>query len=693
MTVALLSNASPLLRLYAGADLLAGPRSQGLARRALGVLQGFIRPLPSLRPEPLPSLPPRRSPRRPTPSPLTANRDGTSGVQRVRDRVQRAPGSRSSNRSFPPRRSWIRHANNFFPWDSPNHLGNTPTRPNDTGNVASVAVEEQAGSPAAPRDTTAGPPSQSSGMFIDRNTIRRPVSPTPVGRGGRTQDTSRNITAASVQGSFERGASPPTVIEHPGDGPLVGAGPDGDRRNAIPPWQWIPDDNENYQAFVRDDRDRINRGDTARLAAYRALNAILDMDAGEAIMMDIYQLLRVRYEWGLTHNYQFPQNVPGYYRPAVPVRTPPMQRYRPFHGGAGTAPGYLNDHRPGRPESDEMYRGASADSSPWFRDSGPDPTLLNRANVPQSWGSWNGGANHGNQDFDLYASCSDGRDQPGSYEQGSQASVDERRQLLRGREIEILMGSRGSVSTLNLPSPSHPAGQHIPPARIFTDDDNGSGPRQGVLGTNDPAGPTNQGGHRTSGGSSFGRRGSPQDWPRDSDHGSPSTPRRTRSRVSQSPSRELFRPQDAGTPTAPERLSFSGVQGIRIGPAGTQTAGQQGSGSRGSGSKGPDDHDEATGSQGSENEGTSTQATPSREQYENMTVRQLQDEIRARGGDPTNYRQRKADLAQALLDYDIAGNYGNGAQPRRRRTAIPAPANLSPRELWPRDTNGKVRQK
>ena len=575
---------------------------------------------------------------------------------------------------------------------------------------------------AAPIDTTAGPPSQSSGVYIDRNTIRRPISPTPQGRGGRTQDTSRGITAATVQGNPEQGASPPTVVPHPEDDPLVEAASDGDTQNGIPPWQWIPHNNENYQAFLRDDTERVSQGDRARLAAHRVISHLLQVDVGDETMMNVYELLRARYEWPLTHNYQFPQHVPGHHIPSVLVRTPPDQIYRPYRGGAGTPRGVFNDNRPGRHGPDETNLAASAQSTPWFTDSRPDPNLLNRAAVLPAWGSFNGGANGGNQDFDLYAAP--GRDvvQSGSAQQCSPASIDQRRDLLRGREIRNSTNSQGSVPPFNLPN-SIRTERQTHRARGFTADDFASVPRQGVLGV--PAVSPNLGGRRPSAGSSLGGRHSPRNRPRGSDNGSQSMPRPTGARIYPSPSTKPANPHDAiaeGVGISPTSNRPTGGQGSdsqgtgsrssqcnqrnqRSGSRGSQISGRQSSGSQGSGGQGPcdgdqdatEDDDDSQGSfndeQGSDDNGQSsddddhgmgTQATPTREQYQNMTVRQLHEEIRARGGYPRDYRQRKADLVQVLLDYDTAENYGNGAQPRQRAAAIPPHPTLSPRALRPR---------
>ena len=664
-----------------------------------------MRPLPSVRPEPLPSLPPRR--RRstaPIPSPLTANRDGTSRVQRARDRRQRGSRSPSPNASFTPRHSWIRNVADSFPWDDPNQDSSPGTRSNDLGSISSIVVGEQRVDGAAPIDTTAGAPSQSSGVYIDRNTIRRPISPTPQDRGGRAQDTSRGITATTVQGSPEQGASPPIVAAHPENGPLVGAAPDGDTQNGIPPWQLIPHDNENYQAFLRDDTERVNRGDRARLAAHRVVSQLLQVDVGDETMMNVYELLRARYEWPLTHNYQVPQHVPGRHLPSVLVRTPPDQVYRPYRGGAGTSWGDLNNNRPGRQGPDETNRAASVQGTPWFSDLRPDPNLLNRAAALPAWGSFNGGANGGNQDFDLYASPSQDGVRSGSARQGLQASVDQRRNLLRGREIRNSTDRQDSVSPFNLPSPIRPERQ-IHGATGFSVDDCASAPRQGVLGI-PPVSP-DLGGRGPSAGSSLGGRHSPRNGPQGSDNGSQSTPRPTVVRINPRPPAQPGNPHDAV------------MQGVSISSTGNRQTGGQVSGSQGTGSRnnqrsrrsssrssqisgsrrpgsqGGDDAGQGSSSdeQGSDDDGlssahddqgTGTQATPTREQYQNMTVRQLHEEIRARGGNPRDYRQRKADLVLVLLDYDTAGNCGNGAQPRQHAAVIPPHPTLSPRALRPR---------
>jgi hypothetical protein len=631
-------------------DVFRESRSPGILRRSISALRNLWRPVPSVRPEPLPPLPPRGSPRRPRPSPLTANRYGTSGVRRARDRANGSPklragrGVRSGspqlfNSSFPARQSWVRNTHENFPWDSSNQPPSP--RPNPIQNLPSVRVGEAVMTPPeAPRDTTAGPPSQSSGIFMDRNTIRHPISPTPQNGIGRTQVTNQNITAATVQGSPERGARSPAFVEHPGAGPVVGAGPDQDGQNDVPPGQWIPQDDEQYRRFLDDDRARVNRGDTARLAAHRALKMLTENDAGDAILMDLYQLLRARYEWGLTREYQFPQHVPGYYRQPVLVETPRMQRYRPYNGGPGTPPGHLNRGPPGRPESDEMYRGASASagSSPWFRDSRPDLNLLNRVNPPQSWGSWDGGANTGNQNFDLYVSPGDGSAQPNPDQRGSLSSIDARRELLEERLGGNQPSSRGSVSTLSLPSPSHP-GQPSSQERIFSGSRNGS--RQGSASATGPAGPVNSGGRRASGASSLGQRSSSVEWPQGSENSS------------QSRSRPISR------------------NGHPYPPPGNQDDGGQDDGNRVNGN----------------------QATPTRDEYMQMTVQQLRDKITNRGGDPGNLRQRKADFVQALLDYDNLGNYGDGAQPRKRATNIAPHPTLSTRALRARDGKGKVTRK
>src|SRR5271170_330340 len=158
----------------------------------------------------------------------------------------------------------------------------------------------------------------------------------------------------------------------------------------------------------------------------------------------------------------------------------------------------------------------SAEESPVFVDSRPDPNLLNRAKRPPSWGSWNGSANGGNQDFDLYASPSNGSDQPPSVGQIPQSSFDARREVLGERYGGNQAGRGSSVSTLELPSPQN-QGQCATQQRVFPG--SGSGSRQESGSRNEPplgapcptgpAGHPNTGwGRRTSGGSSLGVMGS-----------------------------------------------------------------------------------------------------------------------------------------------------------------------------------------
>jgi hypothetical protein len=663
-------------------------------RRVLSVLGRFVaRPIPSVRPEPLPSLPPRGSPRRPaTISPLTANWDGTSGVRRARDRAQRIPGSRL-NRSprwsrpvggpdrslestispLAAQRSWIRNTNENMPWDSPNHASSP--RPNPRQTPSARTGERQLWSATPPVSTSRRPPPPLDGMYLDCDTIRSPTSPTPLSRRGqRTRVSNHNITAATLQENLEQGASPPTLIKHTGDGPVFGvrADPNG-LPTDLPSWQWIPQDNGEHRLFVEDDRARVNRGDTARLIAHRLYNQLIDQNAGEAVMMDLYQLLRNRYEWGLTHNYRFQQYIPGYYRSPVPVRTPPSQRYRPYYGGPETLPGYLNLGQPDdniglgtRLESDEMHRGASvnAEDSPFFVDSRPDPNLLNRVKRPQSWGSWNGGANGGNQDFYLYASPGNGSDQSPSVGQTPQSSIDARMGLLGERYGGNKAGSGGSVSTLELPSPQG-QGQRTTQQRIFPGSGNGSrqgsgsrnGPPLGAPCSTGPTSPPNTGwGRRASSGSSLGGRGSQStlQWPSCPHDGS-----QRAAWGSQAPS-----------------------------PSASQISGSSNSHETGSYATGLHAWD----SPPSDNQTTGNRTTPTREQYMQMTAQQLRVEIIARGGDQRDLRPRKDDLAQALLDYDRDGIYGNGAQPRRRTPAVAPHPTLSPRALRPRD-NGKTVRK
>jgi hypothetical protein len=319
-----------------------------------------------------------------------------------------------------------------------------------------------------------------------------------------------------------------------------------------------------------------------------------------------------------------------------------------------------------RPESGGMYRGASAsaEESPFFVDSRPDPNLLNRAKRPPSWGSWNGGANGGNQDFDLYASPSNGSDQPPSVGQTPQSFIDARMELLGERYGGNQAGRGSSVSTLELPSPQNQR-QCATQQRIFPG--SGSGSRQesgsrnepplGVPCPTGPAGPPNRvWGRRTSGGSSLGGMGSQPTlkWPPCS-HGE-------------------------------SRLAASGSQAPSF--SASQASGS--SSSRGASSQATGMH--ASCSRASGNQTTHNQTTPTREQYTQMTAQQLREEIIARGGDPRDLRQRKEDLVQALLDYDGDGIYGNGAQPRRRAPAIAPHPTLSPRALRPRD-NGKTVRK
>jgi hypothetical protein len=656
-------------------------------RRVLSVLGRFVaRPIPSVRPEPLPSLPPRGSPRRlAAMSPLAANRDGTSGVRRARDRAQRIPGSRlnqfprggkpfsrsdcSPESTISPlaaQRSWVRNTNENMPWDSPNQASSPRPNPRQTPSVGTG--DRRLWSATPPINTSRRPPPPLDRIYLDRNTIRSPTSPTPLsGRGQHTRVTNHNITAATLQGSLEQGASPPTLIEHAGDGSIFGARPNPNGLlTDLPAWQWIPQDNSEHRLFVEDDRARVNRGDTVRLIAHRLYNQLVGQNAGEAVMMDLYQLLRNRYEWGLTRNYRFQQYIPGYCRSPLPTRTPPSRRYRPYYGGPGTLPGYLNLGQPDdsidlgtRLESDEMYHGtsANAEDSPFFADSRPDPNLLNRVKRPQSWASWNGGANGGNQDFHLYASPSNGSYQPPSVGQIPQSSIDAHRELLGERYGGKQAGSGGSVSTLELPSPQG-QGQRATQKRIFPSSSNGSrrgsgnrnGPLLGAPRSTVPESPqSTRWGRRTSSGSSLGGRGSQStlQWP-------PCLHDR-----SQAPS-----------------------------PSALQTSGS--SNSHGTGSYATGLH--AWGSRAPGNQTTRNRTTPTREQYMQMTAQQLRVEIIARGGDQQDLRQRKDDLAQALLDYDRDGIYGNGAQPRRRAPAVALHPTLSPRALRPRD-NGKAVRK
>jgi hypothetical protein len=669
-------------------DVFVSSRSPGVLRRSIGMLQRLLRPPPSIVPERLPSLPPRRSPRKPTPSPLTANRYGTSGVQKTRDRASRFTGlrerhsirpggSRASNPSFTPQRSWLPNLPDNMPWDSPTQPPRPP--PNTLQDMPRIGVEERRPwSVTPPEDTTAEPPSQSSGIFMDRNTIRRPVTPTPENRRGRARNTNLGITARTVHGSPEEGASPPSRIEHPGDGSLVEAGPDGDPENAVPPWEWIPEDNPHYMAFLADDRDRIRRGDTGRLAAHRAIDALEENQAGHAIMMDLYQLLRARYEWGLTHDYRFPQHVPGYYRPPAPLGTP--RTYRPYRGGAGSAPGYLNVNRPEAPAGE-------AGSSPRFQDRLPNPNLWNRAARPPSWGIWNGGENAGgNPDFDLYASPGDGYDQPVPDRQESEHSFEARRELLLRPHARNRPSDSIRVSTLNLPSPAHPE-ERTGGQRLFTGQRNAS--RQGSSyrsrqGGPFPARPIRR---RTSGGSSLGKRASVMPWTRGSNSGSwPTSRLRSRNSdgegaLSPGPSNPGHRGAQIATSS---RMTFSDVHTRNTQTTAARPTRYNNTDSRTAGSLDAGSH-----ASGDQNAGNLALATPTHMQYMQMTMQQLRDEITHRGGEPRSLRQRKEDFVQALLDYDAVRNYGNGARDRRRAAAIAPHPTLSPRALRPRN-NGKV---
>jgi hypothetical protein len=277
--------------------------------------------------------------------------------------------------------------------------------------------------------------------------------------------------------------------------------------------------------------------------------------------------------------------------------------------------------------------------------------LLNRVEQPQSWGSWNGDANGGNQDFHLYASPGNGSDQSPSVRQTPQSSIDARRGLLGERYGGNKAGNGGSVSTLELPSPQD-QGQCTTQQRIFPG--SGNGPPLGAPCSTGPTSPPNTGwGRRTSSGSSLGGRGSQStlQWP--------------------------SYPHDGSQRAA------SGSQAPN--PSASQISGSSNSGSYATGLY-------AWGSPPSGNQTTGNRTTPTREQYMQMTAQQLRVEIIARGGNQRDPRQRKGDLTQALLDYDRDGIYGNGAQPRRRAPAIAPHPTLSPRALRPRE-NGKTVRK
>jgi hypothetical protein len=662
----------------------------------------MARPIPSARPEPLPSLPPHGSPRKPaTRSPLAANRDGASGIRRARDRAPRIPGLRLNQ---PPRwdrlfgrpdhslepvisplaaqRSWVHNTNENMPWTSPNQASSP--QPSSCQMPSARIGERRLWSPiplAMPIDISRGPPRHLDGTYFDRNTIKIPTSPTPLsGRGQRTRVTNHTTTATTIQGSLKQSTSPPALIGHAGGGPNSGARADSNGLTTdLPAWQWIPQDHGQHRVFMEDGRARVSRGDTARRIAHRLYNQLVDQNAGEAVMTELCQLLRSRYEWGLTRNYRFQQRIPTYYRPPVPVTTPPLQKYRPYYGGPGTVPGYLNfgqlDDNLGlgtQPESDEVYRGrsVSAQDSPFYVDSRPDPKLLNRAKRLQSWDSWHGGANRGNQDFDLYVSPGNGSDQSRSVGQPPQSSINAH----RGGLVEKICGrnqpgSDDSVSTLALPSPQD-QGQ-CPPTqrRIFPGSSSGpgqetstsNGPPLGAPCPTSPAGPRNTGwGCQTSGGSSLSGRGSQStlQWP--------------------------------SCPHDGSQLASSGPQ------VSSSSASQTSDSSNSQGTSSYATQLHAWGSRASANQTTDNQfgnrTTPSREQYMQMTAQQLRAEIIARGGGQRNLRQRKDNLTQELLDYDRDGIYGNGAQPRRRAPAVAPHPTLSPRALRPRDNGKTVRR-
>lgn len=561
-------------------------------------------------PDPLPQLTRRTDRRRRVNDILGPNRDGTAGVQRARDRASGSPtprGRRTLRSPFSPLRSGRLNDAGFTPWQAAGQAHATsPTVESPLDNVPEVDAPNVEASESLQSVSTTGnsyrpQPGQRNHyqpIYFDENVIRFPVSPSRQGQNARLPDNN-NITAASVEGPRAMGADTPAQPPNVGDG-LLGHHD----------WRWIPENNPEGQNFRNHDQDLRNRGDPVRLRAAQAYNYLCDAGIGGASMIDLYEILRYQFEYGLTGNYHFGEAVPGRLQQNNWNRiTPPAQIYGTWPGGAGTGEGFLGTRQAatqaqGRAEGPPT-ESDRVDRSPRYS---PSESPTGR---PRSWGSWAGGANGGNQDFQLYESPRTAANGPGS--QQAAASLPPSGNRVLREQVRDQSAETTSVSstrtTKNLPASKWLIGspvQQVDPTSIQQNDrvrlTTPFTPRSGP--TTNPGTPPSVGNTPTSTGNT------PQPSPVRSASPTPPLRRTTRSQA---------------------------ARALQIAPAQTGPVATQ----------------------------TNTQV-PTRAQYMAMTAQQMRDEINVRGG-IAHPNARKAVYADMLMNYDAVGNFGNGAPVRRTR--------------------------
>lgn len=401
----------------------------GFLRRYLNAVSGLFRRDTPVVPESLPKLPstPRRNARRDTGNVLSPNRDGTSGVQRARERASgsaRSPRYSLHNSTFNATRSWVLNRSGTFPWQEANQAPNQPVQrpllvqivsqdaarpfdnrhdstPNPNQPAKNPASLPSVGTPARPasavrplpavRPASATSPvrrGRDQGTYIVGNTIGYPVSPSRQGGPGIPRNEAPYLPSRPpLERVPETGADTPSDIAPLGDGLF-----------AEPQWRWLPEDHEQGRVFDTDDRERQSRGDGVRRRSWRLFHQLMGQHVGQqAVILDLYQLMRLHFEYGLTGQYTFNNLAPGIWGPpAGPPRTPPSKTYPEYRGGRGSPHGWLDSTH--FTESSEAVVDAGGNSQ------GGSTQLGGRQPPPPSAHSWQGGANGGDQDFQLYES-------------------------------------------------------------------------------------------------------------------------------------------------------------------------------------------------------------------------------------------------------------------------------------------------
>jgi len=338
-----------------------------------------------------PRLPQRTSPPRRNRDVLSPNIDGSSRVQKPRDNGARGPeiGRRRSPRSpFSPRRASAPQASQpsqpEYPWDKENQP--------PAGNPASF--------PSIPSPRLEFRP----GIYYDYNTIGRPVSPSPIGvlrshLSGQRLKYPRNLPREPPHGisaktcELEPPGTPTSAV------PQRYPSPQDPRR---PPYRSLEmADNERLR-FVADHAARENDPNVQQAAS---LYDQLKRSVNDETLIELYQYLRLAFEYHLTGDYRFEQ--------------PFQLNYQDIHRERGDPQSGVMQHQ--QVEKQEQT-------------------------LPE-WSRFRGRANAGNQDFSIYG----GEASPEPFDAAAGSGV------LRQRPLPAVGWAqdspRYSASTIVLPSP------------------------------------------------------------------------------------------------------------------------------------------------------------------------------------------------------------------------------------------------